>query len=74
MIAELGHLLAFLALATAAGQSVLGLTTGGEAPRRLAVATGMFVVLARVALVNRYVRLDFFVVVGAGNAAAAAPA
>ena len=42
LIAELGHLLAFLALATAAAQSALGLTTGGEATRRLAVATGMF--------------------------------
>ena len=68
MIAELGHLLAFLALATAAGQSVLGLTTGGEAPRRLAVATGMFSVLAMVALVISFVRLDFSVVLAAEHA------
>ncbi len=68
MIAELGHLLAFLALATAAGQSVLGLTTGGEAPRRLAVATGMFSVLAMVALVICFVRLDFSVVLAAEHA------
>jgi hypothetical protein len=42
LIAELGHLLAFLALGTAAAQSVFGLTTGGETVRRLAVATAMF--------------------------------
>ena len=68
MIAELGHLLAFLALATAAGQSVLGLTTGGEAPRRLAVATGMFAVLSMVCLVISFVRLDFSVALAVDHA------
>ncbi|MDP3492283.1 MAG: heme lyase CcmF/NrfE family subunit [Hyphomonadaceae bacterium] len=67
MIAELGHLLAFLALATAAAQSVLGLTTGGEAPRRLAVATGMFLVLSMLTLVISFVRLDFSVALVAKN-------
>ncbi len=67
MIAELGHLLAFLALATAAAQSVLGLTTGGEAPRRLAVATGMFLLLSMITLVISFVRLDFSVELVARN-------
>lgn len=67
MIAELGHLLAFLALATAAAQSVLGLTTGGEAPRRLAVATGMFLLLSMLTLVISFVRLDFSVALVAKN-------
>ena len=67
MIAELGHLLAFLALATAAAQSYLGLTTGGEAPRRLAVATGMFLVLSMLTLVISFVRLDFSVELVAKN-------
>lgn len=67
MIAELGHLLAFLALATAAAQSVLGLTTGGEAPRRLAVATGMFTALAMLTLIISFVRLDFSVALVAAN-------
>ena len=67
MIAELGHLLAFLALATAAAQSVLGLTTGGEAPRRLAVATGMFLALSMLTLIISFVRLDFSVALVAKN-------
>ncbi len=67
MIAELGHLLAFLALATAAAQSFLGLTTGGEAPRRLAVATGMFTALAMLTLIISFVRLDFSVALVANN-------
>jgi cytochrome c-type biogenesis protein CcmF len=67
LIAELGHLLAFLALATAAAQSVLGLTTGGEAPRRLAVATGMFLLLSMLTLVISFVRLDFSVALVAKN-------
>ena len=67
MIAELGHLLAFLALATAAAQSALGLTTGGEAPRRLAVATGMFTALAMLTLIISFVRLDFSVALVAHN-------
>ncbi len=67
MIAELGHLLAFLALATAAAQSWLGLTTGGEAPRRLAVATGMFTILSMLTLVICFVRLDFSVALVAQN-------
>ena len=67
MIAELGHLLAFLALATAAAQSALGLTTGGEAPRRLAVATGMFTALAMLTLIISFVRLDFSVALVAAN-------
>ncbi len=67
MIAELGHLLAFLALATAAAQSFLGLTTGGEAPRRLAVATGMFTALAMLTLIISFVRLDFSVALVAHN-------
>ncbi|MBP9233501.1 MAG: cytochrome c biogenesis protein CcsA, partial [Hyphomonadaceae bacterium] len=66
-MAELGHLLAFLALATAAAQSVLGLTTGGEAPRRLAVATGMFLLLSMLTLVISFVRLDFSVALVAKN-------
>jgi cytochrome c-type biogenesis protein CcmF len=67
LIAELGHLLAFLALAAAAAQSVLGLTTGGEAPRRLAVATGMFCALSMLTLVICFVRLDFSVALVANN-------
>ena len=61
MIAELGHLLAFLALATAATQSALGLTTGGVAVRRLAIATGVFSALALLSLIISFVRLDFSV-------------
>jgi cytochrome c-type biogenesis protein CcmF len=61
LIAELGHLLAFLALATAATQSAFGLTTGGVAVRRLAVATGVFSLLAMLALIISFVRLDFSV-------------
>jgi cytochrome c-type biogenesis protein CcmF len=61
LIAELGHLFAFLALATAATQSALGLTTGGVAVRRLAVATGVFALLAMLSLVISFVRLDFSV-------------
>jgi cytochrome c-type biogenesis protein CcmF len=67
LIAELGHLLAFLALATAASQSALGLTTGGEAVRRLAVATGMFTLLSMLALVISFVTLDFSVALVARN-------
>jgi cytochrome c-type biogenesis protein CcmF len=67
LIAELGHLLAFLALATAAAQSFLGLTSGGEAPRRLAVATGMFTALAMLTLIISFVRLDFSVALVAHN-------
>jgi cytochrome c-type biogenesis protein CcmF len=67
LIAELGHLLAFLALATAASQSALGLTTGGEAVRRLAVATGMFTLLAMLTLIISFVRLDFSVELVARN-------
>ncbi len=67
MIAELGHLLAFLALAAACGQTVLGLTTGGETPRRLAVAGGMFATAAMVALIISFVRLDFSVALVAQN-------
>jgi cytochrome c-type biogenesis protein CcmF len=67
LIAELGHLLAFLALATAASQSVLGLTTGGEPVRRLAVATGMFTLLSMLTLVISFVRLDFSVELVARN-------
>jgi len=67
LIAELGHLLAFLALATAASQSVLGLTTGGEAVRRLAVATGMFTLLSMLTLVISFVTLDFSVALVARN-------
>ncbi len=67
MIAELGHLLAFLALATAASQSVLGLTTGGEPARKLAVATGMFTLLSMLTLVISFVRLDFSVELVARN-------
>jgi cytochrome c biogenesis factor len=61
LIAELGHLLAFLALGTAAAQSVFGLTTGGETVRRLAVATAMFTLLAMLTLIISFVRLDFSV-------------
>ncbi|HVY88946.1 MAG TPA: heme lyase CcmF/NrfE family subunit [Hyphomonadaceae bacterium] len=67
MIAELGHLLAFLALATAVSQSYLGLTTGGEAPRRLAVATGLFTIAAFVTLIISFIRLDFSVALVAHN-------
>jgi cytochrome c-type biogenesis protein CcmF len=61
VIAELGHLLAFLALAAAVGQSILGLTSGGEPARRLAVASAMFAGLALLALIISFVRLDFSV-------------
>mgnify|MGYP003492765017 CR=1 FL=1 len=61
MIAELGHLLAFLALGAAVGQSILGLTSGGEPARRLAVASAMFAGLALLALIMSFVRLDFSV-------------
>ena len=67
MIAELGHLLAFLALAAAIGQSALGLTSGGEAPRRLAVACGIFSVLAMLTLIISFVQLDFSVALVAEN-------
>ncbi len=67
MIAELGHLLAFLALGTAAAQSVFGLTTGGEATRRLAVSTGMFTLLAMITLVISFVQLDFSVALVAAH-------
>jgi cytochrome c-type biogenesis protein CcmF len=67
VIAELGHLLAFLALATAASQSVFGLTTGGETARRLAVATGMFTALSMLTLIISFVRLDFSVALVANN-------
>lgn len=61
MIIELGHLLAFLALGAAAAQSVLGLTSGGEAARRLAVAGAMFAALSLLTLIISFVRLDFSV-------------
>jgi len=67
LIAELGHLLAFFALAAAAGQSVLGLTSGGETVRRLAVASGMFSLLAMITLIICFVRLDFSVALVAEN-------
>jgi cytochrome c-type biogenesis protein CcmF len=67
LIAELGHLLAFLALAAAIGQSALGLTTGGEAPRRLAFACGIFSVLAMLTLIISFVQLDFSVALVAEN-------
>ncbi len=67
MIAELGHLLAFLALAAAIGQSALGLTSGGEAPRRLAFACGIFSVLAMLTLIISFVQLDFSVALVAEN-------
>ncbi|HEV7693633.1 MAG TPA: heme lyase CcmF/NrfE family subunit [Hyphomonadaceae bacterium] len=67
MIAELGHLLAFLALAAAASQSIFGLTTGGEPARRLAVATGMFTALSMLTLIISFVRLDFSVALVANN-------
>jgi len=61
VIIELGHLLAFLALGAAAAQSVLGLTSGGEAARRLAVAGAMFAALSLLTLIISFVRLDFSV-------------
>ena len=67
MIAELGHLLAFLALAAAIGQSALGLTTGGEVPRRLAFACGIFSVLAMLTLIISFVQLDFSVALVSEN-------
>ncbi len=64
MIAELGHLLAFLALASAGAQAILGLTAriedgGGVATRRLAISTGGFALLAFLLLVISFVRMDF---------------
>lgn len=67
MIAELGHLFAFLALASAMSQAVLGLTTGGETVRRLAVASGMLTLLAFAALIVVFVRLDFSVALVASH-------
>jgi cytochrome c-type biogenesis protein CcmF len=61
MIAEFGHLLAFLAIASALSQSVVGLTTGGEPARRLAVATGLLSAMAFACLIIVFVRLDFSV-------------
>jgi cytochrome c-type biogenesis protein CcmF len=67
LIAELGHLLAFLALAAAASQSIFGLTTGGEPARRLAVAAGIFTLLSMLTLVISFVTLDFSVELVARN-------
>ena len=67
MIIELGHLLAFLALGAAAGQSFLGLTKNGEAARRLAVATAMFTALSMLTLIISFVRLDFSVALVAAH-------
>jgi cytochrome c-type biogenesis protein CcmF len=59
LIAELGHLIAFMALASALAQAVVGLTSGGEAARRLALATGGLAITAFLILVFSFVRLDF---------------
>jgi cytochrome c-type biogenesis protein CcmF len=66
MIAELGHLFAFLALGSAIAQAIVGLAMrdqGGAAltVRRLAVSTGALSLLAFVALIISFVRLDFSV-------------
>ncbi|MBI1360912.1 MAG: heme lyase CcmF/NrfE family subunit [Alphaproteobacteria bacterium] len=60
-MAELGHLLAFLALASAASQSLLGFTTGGVALRRLSIATGVLTFAAFLCLIYAFVTLDFSV-------------
>ena len=61
MIAELGHLLAFLALASAASQSLLGFTSGGVAVRRLSIATGALTLAAFLCLIYSFLTLDFSV-------------
>ncbi len=67
MIAELGHVFAFLALASALAQSVLGLTLSSEAARRMAVSTSMLLLLAMAALVVSFVTLDFSVALVASH-------
>ena len=67
MIAELGHLLAFLALASAVAQSCLGFTSGGEALKRLSIATGGLTLLAFLCLIYSFVTLDFSVALVAHN-------
>ncbi len=64
MIAELGHLFAFLALGAALAQSVTGVflrdaSATSLGVRRLALATGALSLLAFVALIISFVRLDF---------------
>lgn len=64
MIAELGHLLAFMALAAAGAQAYLGLTAkveegGGVVAQRLAVSTGAFLLASFFLLIISFVRLDF---------------
>ena len=61
MIAELGHLLAFLALGAAVGQSYFGITEAGEPARRLAIAGASFAALSMIALIISFVSLDFSV-------------
>jgi cytochrome c-type biogenesis protein CcmF len=67
LIAELGHLLAFLALAAAASQSFLGFTTGGQALKRLSIATGGLTLLSFLCLIYSFVTLDFSVQLVAHN-------
>ncbi|MEZ5937580.1 MAG: heme lyase CcmF/NrfE family subunit [Hyphomonadaceae bacterium] len=67
MIAELGHFLAFLALASAAAQGAIGLTEGGVAVKRLAMATGGFVVASFACLIISFVTLDFSVALVASH-------
>jgi cytochrome c-type biogenesis protein CcmF len=61
VIAELGHLLAFLALGAAVGQSYFGITEAGEPARRLAIAGASFAALSMIALIISFVSLDFSV-------------
>ena len=67
MIAEIGHLLAFLALASALAQSLIGLTSGGEPARRLALVTSLTSIGAFGALIVSFVTLDFSLALVAGN-------
>jgi cytochrome c-type biogenesis protein CcmF len=67
VIAEIGHLLAFLALASALAQSLIGLTSGGEPARRLALVTSLTSIGAFGALIVSFVTLDFSLALVAGN-------
>jgi cytochrome c-type biogenesis protein CcmF len=67
VIPEAGHLLTFLALAAAFAQAGIGLTTGGDATRRLALLCSGFTLTAFLLLVYAFITLDFSVELVAGN-------
>jgi cytochrome c-type biogenesis protein CcmF len=73
LIAELGHLFAFLALASAVSQSFLGFTTGGQALKRLSIATGGLTLLSFLCLIYSFVTLDFSVELVARHASSQQP-